>query len=417
MVSRIFHDTVEGIRMARSALRANPLRSALTMLGIIIGIVTVTLMSAFLTGLTEMFHETTSFMGTDVYYVNKFNWGGGDWRAQMNRPNVTLEEARELRQRMTTAKAISVSDQKDGVTLKYLTNELLDLRAVGIDAPYEVTSSIEMSQGRFFATQELQSARPVCIIGYDVWDALFHKSNPIGKSIRANGYTLEVIGVTKQVGGMFGEFSTDRQVLMPLQTFFNAYGQPDPMLTIAVKAKNVLQKEDTKAEAQFQMRVIRKLKPADPDNFGVNSEDQFNQIFDGLTSGLTIVGLTITGLSLLVGGIGIMNIMFVGVKERTREIGIRKAVGARRRMVLAQFLSEATILCLVAGSFGLLLAYGASLYINSNVLTSDSSVHLHFTPLLIVGGLALSLGIGVLSGIVPAWRASKLDPVDALRYE
>jgi len=404
--------------MALGALRANPLRSALTMLGIIIGIVTVTLMSAFLTGLTEMFHQTTSFMGTDVYYVNKFNWGGGgNWRSQMDRPNVTLEEARELRDRMTTAKAVSVSDSKQNVTVKYGVNELDGLRTVGVDAPYETTNSIDIGQGRFFATQELQSARPVCIIGYGIWESLFHKMNPLGKEIRANGYSLEVIGVAKQVGGLFGQFGLDQEILMPLQTFFNAYGPPDPLLTVAIKAKNVLQKEDTKAEAEFQMRVIRKLKPVDPDNFGVNSEDQFNQIFDGLTNGLTVVGLTITGLSLLVGGIGIMNIMFVGVKERTREIGIRKAVGARRRMVLAQFLAEATMLTLLAGSVGLLLAYAASLYINSNVLTSDSSIHLHFSLLLIVSGLALSFAIGVASGIVPAWRASKLDPVEALRYE
>ncbi len=417
MIRRFFHDTVEGLRMATGALRANPLRSALTMLGIIIGIVTVTLMSALLTGVTEMFHETTSFMGTDVYYINKFTWGGGDWRTQKDRPNVTLEEARELRDRMTTAKAISVSDQKGNVTVKYKANELQDLRAVGIDAQYETTGSIEIGQGRFFATQELESARPVCIIGYDIWDALFHKANPIGKQIRVNGYTLEVIGVAKQVGGFFGQFSTDHNVLMPLQTFFNAYGPPDAMLTIAIKAKNVLQKENTKAEADYLMRIIRKIKPTAPDNFGVNSEDQFNQIFNGITNVLTIVGLTITGLSLLVGGIGIMNIMFVGVKERTREIGIRKAVGARRRMVLTQFLAEATMLTLVAGSFGLLLAYAASLYVNAHVLTTGSAVHLHFTPMLVVSGLALSLAIGVMSGIVPAWRASKLDPVEALRYE
>ena len=414
---RFFHDTVEGMRMARQALRANPLRSSLTMLGIIIGIVTVTLMSAFLTGLTEMFHETTSFMGTDVYYINKFSWAGHDWRTQMNRPNVTLEDAQQLRARMTTAKAFSVSAQQGNLNVKYGANQLMDLVGIGVDQGYEVTNSIEMAQGRFFASQELESARPVCIIGHDIWESLFHNSNPIGKQIRANGYSLEIIGVAKQVGGMFGEFSIDRQIVMPLQTLFNAYGNPNRSLTIEVKAKNVLQKEDTKAEAEYQMRIIRKLKPNDHDNFGINSEDEFNDMFDNLTRVLKIIGLTITGLSLLVGGIGIMNIMFVGVKERTREIGIRKAVGARRRMVLAQFLSEAAMLCLVAGSMGLLLAYVASLYVNSNVLTSDSAVHLRFTVGLIVSGLLISLLIGVVSGILPAWRASKMDPVEALRYE
>jgi putative ABC transport system permease protein len=401
--------------MARSALRANPLRSALTMLGIIIGIVTVTLMSAFLTGLTDMFHETTSFMGTDVYFVDKYSWMGGDWREQQNRPKVTADDASQLRRRMSTAKAISVSASED-LNVRYKLGELEDISGMGIDAAYEIANSVEMDQGRFFATQELSSARPVCILGYDVWDELFHKSNPIGKQVKANGYSLEVIGVAKQVGGLFGSYA-DHRLLMPLQTLFNAYGRPDRSLTIAVKAKDVLEKEDTKAEAEFQMRVLRKLKPSAKNNFGINSQDQFNQTFDALTGTLKLVGLTITSLSLLVGGIGIMNIMFVGVKERTREIGIRKAIGARRRMVMMQFLSEAAMLCLIAGAIGILIAYSASLYINAKVLDADSSVHIHFTLALIFIGLGISLAIGVASGIIPAWRASKLDPVEALRYE
>ncbi len=401
--------------MARTALRANPLRSALTMLGIIIGIVTVTLMSSFLTGLTDMFLNTTSFMGTDVYYINKFNWMGGDWLQQMNRPKVTVEDAYQLRQRMTTAKAIGLSAQLD-LNIKYKLAEVEDVTGEGVDAGYETANSIEMDQGRFFATQELASARPVCIIGHDVWTNIFHKADPIGKEVRANGYTLQVIGVSKQVGGMFGEFA-DNRILMPLQTLFNAYGNPDQSLTIAVKAKNPLDKEDTKAEAEYQMRVIRKLKPQDRDNFGINSQDQFNQTFDALTSVLKMIGLTITSLSLLVGGIGIMNIMFVSVKERTREIGIRKAIGARRRVILTQFLSEASMLCLIAGFIGIVIAYTASAIINSYVLNADSAVHLHFTIGLILIGLGLSIAIGLVSGLLPAWRASKLDPVDALRYE
>jgi putative ABC transport system permease protein len=415
-VPRYIQDTFEGIAMARSALRANPLRSALTMIGIIIGIVTVTLMSSFLTGITDMFHYTTSSMGTDVYYIDKFNWMSQDWMTQKNRPPLTAQDANLLREKMTTAKAISATAMQD-VNLKYKTNELDDISAAGADAGYEITSSIEIDQGRFFATEELASARPVCVIGHNIWVQLFHKSNPIGKSIRASGYSLEVIGVAKEVGGLFGDFGIDNHILMPLQTLINAYGDPDRSLTLQIKAKDVLDKENTKADAEYQMRMIRHLKPAEKDNFGINSMDQFNQVFDGITSVLTIVGLTITGLSLLVGGIGIMNIMFVSVKERTREIGIRKAIGARRRVILTQFLSEASMLCLIAGSLGLLIAYSASVYINHYVLDADSNVHLHFSVALIFMGLGLSVAIGVASGILPAWRASKLDPVDALRYE
>jgi len=183
-----------------------------------------------------------------------------------------------------------------------------------------------------------------------------------------------------------------------------------------VKAKNVLTKEDTKAEAAYQMRLIRGVKPGENDNFAINGEDQFDKQFDALTTTLQIIGLVITGLSLLVGGIGIMNIMFVSVKERTREIGIRKAIGARRRMVLMQFLTEATMLCLLAGAIGIGLSYSASALINHNML-KDSSIKINFSFGLIFLGLGISLLIGVVSGMMPAWMASKLDPVDALRYE
>src|ERR1051325_8287329 len=174
-MARLAQDTVEGLRMARQALRANPLRSALTMLGIIIGIVTVTMMSAFVTGLDAMFHETTSFMGADVYYIDKHSWQGGDWMMQRNRPNISKEEAQLLERRMTTAKAVSVSASEWSTKLKFGTNELEGIRAQGVDRNAEITGNIDLEMGRTFATQELASARPVCIIGYDVWDKLFHK--------------------------------------------------------------------------------------------------------------------------------------------------------------------------------------------------------------------------------------------------
>jgi putative ABC transport system permease protein len=290
------------------------------------------------------------------------------------------------------------------------------MRASGVDAEYQVTGSVNLEIGRFFATQELMSARPVCVIGYDIWDQLFHKANPLGQQIRVNGYPLEVVGVAKQVGGLFGVFSIDHEVMMPLRTLLSAFGDPHRSFTIAVKAKDVVNKEDTKAEAAYQMRMVRGLKPTEADDFAINSQDQFNKAFDALTLTLNMIGFVITSLSLIVGGIGIMNIMFVSVKERTREIGIRKAIGARRRVILTQFLTEATMLCVIAGLIGLALAYGISQAVNHTML-SDSTVKVVFSPSLIVTAMGLSLFIGLLSGLLPAWRASRLDPVDALRYE
>ncbi len=402
--------------MARTALRANPLRSALTMLGIIIGIVTVTLMSAFITGLDNMFHATTSFMGTDVYYIDKNSWGGDSWARERNRQNISMEEADRLRTRMTTAKAISVNASEWNVVVRTTQNEVDGIRIMGVDADAEKTSSLTIDKGRLFATQELLGARPVAVIGYDIWDQLFHKGDAIGKTIRLNGHSYEVIGIAKKVGGMFGFFSIDHEVVVPIRTFMNTFGRPDRSLTISVKAANVLTKEDTKAEAEYMMRIVRGLKPGEPSDFSINSEDQFNQIFDKLTGVLNLIGLVITSLSLLVGGIGIMNIMFVTVKERTREIGIRKAIGARRRMILSQFLTEASILCIVAGTTGLVIAYTVSSVINRSML-KESDIKIDFSPLLIVSGLGISLFIGIISGLLPAWRASRLDPVEALRYE
>jgi len=411
------HNISESLSIAGKAIKANPLRAGLTMLGIFIGIFTVTLMGAFIDGMESLFKKTASSMKTEVYYVDKWDWGGeGDWRLMRNRPPIRREYADILRQRMSTAEAISITANLWGKDAKYKARSVNFINAIGAEADYTRIESVNIEYGRFFTATELNAARPVCVIGYEVQQKLFPNQSPIGEIIRVSGYPLEVIGVAKRVGGLFAVFTIDNAVVMPLNTLEFVSDDKIEDVTIAVKAASIERKLDTKDELEFVMRSIRKIKPGAPLNFGMNNQDQFNGPIDAITLVLRIVGFSITGLSLLVGGIGIMNIMFVSVKERTREIGLRKAVGATRRKLLLQFLFEAAILSFIAGAIALACAYPVTLLAN-DILLSDSELQIGFPVFYAFFGLGVSLVTGIIFGIFPALRASRLDPVDALRYE
>jgi putative ABC transport system permease protein len=355
-------------------------------------------------------------MSTDVYFVDKWSWGGGDWRLMRNRPDIQEEYLGQLRAKMTTASVFSMSIGKWGQSVKFKNRSVQFVTADGVDEGYQQTQSLDIQYGRFFTSAELMSARPVCVIGYEIASKLFPNTSPLGEVIRVSGYPLLVVGVAKRIGGLFSVFTADNSVIMPYRTLETVFGQKHQSVTIAVKAKSIDRKLETKDELEFYMRQIRRLKPDDQLNFGINNQDQFNQQIDKITSLLSIVGFLITGLSLLVGGIGIMNIMFVSVKERTREIGIRKAIGATRRSLVFQFLYEATILSLIAGLIALALAYPVTILANNLILT-DSDLQIAFPLFYAVLGLSLAIATGIIFGIAPALKASRLDPIDALRYE
>jgi putative ABC transport system permease protein len=416
MIRRFFHTAAEILSIAFRAIKSNPLRAGLTMLGIIIGIFTVTLMGAFLEGMDSLFRKTASSMKTEVYYVDKWDWGGGDWRLMRNRPPIRREYLDILKQRMTTASAFGISKTVWGQNAKYKARSVNFINAIGADEGYLEVESLEMENGRFFVASELSAARPVCIIGYEIRQKLFPNRSPIGEIIRVGGYPLEIIGEAKRIGGLFSVFTMDNSVLMPLRTLETAVGQKDESITIAVKAASIARKQDTRDELEFVMRSVRKLKPGAMLNFGINNQDQFNQQIDQISGLLAVVGYIITGLSLLVGGIGIMNIMFVSVKERTREIGIRKAVGANRKFIMRQFLLEASIISVFAGLIAIALAYPVSVIVNTQLL-SESDLQITFPIKFAMMGIILSFLTGIISGIAPALKASRLDPVDALRYE
>ncbi len=400
----------EGLRIAFAAIVANKMRSVLTTLGIVIGIVVVTLMATVIEGLGSALDNSIKSLGADVYYVSKWDWFSDEWWKSRNRRDITLLEARQLKDRFTLAEAVVPVVQTWQATMKY-GNRSVRGNVLGTEEAYVVTSGVVPQEGRFFNDLESNSGRPVCVIGHDVADNLFEKEDPIGKFIKIGGFTYRVIGVLEKEGDFLGTsmFSKDTQAFIPLNNFLRVFGG-ERSFDIHVKMHEGLDKEEARTELIGAFRKIRRVPAWKEDDFGINTQEFLKSIFDNVVNTIGVIGFLITSLSLLVGGVGIMNIMFVSVKERTKEIGTRKALGARRRTILTQFLIEAAALCLIGGLIGLGLSYPLSLIIDK-VLPSSM-------PLWVVGlSLTISITVGLISGIVPAYTAARMNPVDALRYE
>ena len=415
---RFLYELFESFRIAWTQIRANKMRSILTALGVIIGIIAVTLMGTAILGIDAGVENSLSGFGDDVLYVTKWPWrdNSNDWWEFRNRPPILPQYAERINEwieahpRGLLKLAVPTADTNG--TISRGESRVTNIYIQGLGADFPRLMRTEMKEGRFFSEIEANHAQNVMILGVDVASALFPNESPEGKTVRMRDQQFTVIGVAARQGSFLGLFSMDTMAILPINTFrrYFSINWSDPNVRVQVDVTHL---EESREELRGLMRRIRQLGPEKKDNFEINSQQVVREQLEPIKKGIAIAGLFITGLALFVGAIGIMNITYVSVKERTKEIGTRKALGARRRTILLQFLIEAVSICLIGGGGGLLLAWGMA----SLVGQISATFPLVFSPMLVCVGLFLSVMTGVLSGFIPALQASKLDPVVALRYE
>ncbi len=406
---RFFIETWESLLIALRSLGTNRLRSGLTMLGIIIGIVTVTVMITVINGLENAMDNSLAMLGTNAIYVEKTSWfiEPGERARHRSRPDLRADLAERIRERSEYAVAVAPLAQT-GRPIRYRDRALYGVFIQGSTPEIASVDDVELLEGRWYNDLDNLVGRSVVVIGHAVNESLFPSERAIGKVIRIGGKRFEVIGVLKEQGKFMGLFSFDEQAQIPIKTFERHFGR-FRSVTIKVNAASDETVPLLEEELTGIVRAARGLDAMEEDNFEINKTEAFREQLAGVKAVVYAIGIFLTGLALIVGGIGVMNIMFVTVKERTREIGVRKAVGASRRAVLSQFLIEAVLVCIAAGSIGILLSLGVTAIVNQFVPATFALG----TVLLAFG---ICVGVGVIFGVVPAWNAARMDPIEALRH-
>ncbi|KAA0244622.1 MAG: FtsX-like permease family protein [Chlorobiota bacterium] len=411
-MNTFFYELKEGLVIAFTAVKANKVRTLLTTLGIVIGVTSVVLMSTAIKGIDGAFQRGISSLGSDVIHIDKWEWFSNvDWWKIRKRPNITMEDYEKYKKlaRLPVAVAPTIWSNE---TIKKDELSMENVFVSGSTAEYLATTNFTFQSGRFYTDVEGKASRYVAVLGSEIEKNLFPQGNSLGNTVKIGGLDFKVVGVLNEQGSfILGNFNPDKQVFVPIGVLFKHFVNSNfRSVTIDVKAPNNDMVGEVRDEAIGVMRKVRGLRLGEDNDFSVNQQEGLMENYNSTVGVISAGGFFITGLSLFVGAIGIMNIMFVSVKERTREIGVRKAIGAKRRTILAQFLMESSAICLLGGLIGLINAVLLSMLVNQFLPTS-----VQYEAVIIA--IVISLIVGVLAGFAPAWQASKLDPVEALRYE
>jgi len=403
----------ESLSMSVGSLWANKLRTFLTLLGIIIGVLTIIAVVSVIQGLNNYVYTKMSFFGANDFSVSKFSMIGTslkEFREQLKRKNLTMEEMELLRDRCQNCDLIGAS-VGTVQTVKFMSQSLKDVQISGVTSvDHLIGSVLELESGRHFQKDEEAHARYVCIVGYDVYEKLFSALDPVGRWIKLGSQNFLVVGLGKKKGKLLG-FSQDNFVRIPITTFQKVFGS---RRSININIHTVTQEKMVQAQEEVRtiLRSARKRSFNEKDDFSFQTSDTFIQFYKTATSGIYFAMIAISSIALVVGGIVVMNIMLVSVTERTKEIGVRMAIGARRKDILFQFLVESSIIAGAGGVIGI----GLGLAI-AQAVSAATSLPSRVDPVSVLMAVIMSSSIGLFFGIYPANKAAKLNPVDALRSE